>query len=423
MDSPSVPLSSSGSKHAKKADDYHTRKATYRGKEVEKGKEKEMRGSKRDKPTSLLDDHHHDESKCSSCAGHCETYCQAIMAPLGPDSGAEKMQIDECPPPKRAKATDAFSPDFLRLYYDTKHPGCDSSYLGRRKISFTLEHDIYVCYLSNHNANEMESSIREMCPYKIDIGVVYNVDDMTDYDDVRFCRTGADICHKCWPLMTIAIKVVGIALREDFGFEHILWVYIGRRGVHCWSQLQQISTDKLSLNASDFVIEAVPILTNLLQYQDLKVVDHASACLSRIADSFATSADKLDMLCSHVQPTRVYYGYCLYVQLLVRAGTMLVTVVSRSGKEIVKGGIQLSENRLPLKLLCFLVTGRIVAPLYSLRIHKSPITQRALHQGSSVLCLTHEIAFQGLELPLLILNAHLTIRKSHQTLHIVSNSG
>ncbi|MCO5568348.1 hypothetical protein L7F22_022047 [Adiantum nelumboides] len=65
------------------------------------------------------------------------------------------------------------------------------------------------------------------------------------------------------------------------------------------SQLKQISAGKLPSDAFDFVIEAVPILTNSLQYQDSKVVDHASVCLSKIADSFATSTEKLDMLCSH----------------------------------------------------------------------------------------------------------------------------
>jgi DNA primase small subunit len=124
-----------------------------------------------------------------------------------------------------------------------------------REWSFTLKDDVYVRYKCFSTAAEFKGALVKKLPVKIDIGAVYNAPpsmrqsvsqfkpeckelvfdiDMTDYDPVRNCCDGAAICHQCWPLMTAALEVVHTALVDDFGFKHILWVYSGRRGIHCW---------------------------------------------------------------------------------------------------------------------------------------------------------------------------------------------
>lgn len=133
----------------------------------------------------------------------------------------------------------------------------EKDYFYRREWSFTIEDDIYIRYQCFRSVDDMRESIKKRQPHKIDIGAVFNAlpkdhaslssdkfeplerelvfdIDMTDYDSVRTCCTGANICLKCWPYMTMAVKVVDQILREDFAFKHILWVYSGRRGVHCW---------------------------------------------------------------------------------------------------------------------------------------------------------------------------------------------
>jgi DNA primase small subunit len=63
--------------------------------------------------------------------------------------------------------------------------------------------------------------------------LVFDID-LTDYDPIRTCCSGANICNRCWQWITMAIKVIDASLRDDFGFKHIMWVYSGRRGAHAW---------------------------------------------------------------------------------------------------------------------------------------------------------------------------------------------
>uniref|UniRef100_A0A4W5NBM7 DNA primase AEP n=1 Tax=Hucho hucho TaxID=62062 RepID=A0A4W5NBM7_9TELE len=132
-------------------------------------------------------------------------------------------------------------PDILPLYYSRLFPF--SQYYRWLEYGGVTKN-----YFQNRDTlNELEKEMQKMNPYKIDIGAVYSHRpkqyntvksgsfqalekelvfdvDMTDYGDFRSCCSAADICPKCWTLMTIVIRILDRALGDVFGF----------RGVHCW---------------------------------------------------------------------------------------------------------------------------------------------------------------------------------------------
>ena len=187
-------------------------------------------------------------------------------------------------PPAASSVGRREPPDALSVYYDQIFPwgafaawqNCASAGLGagregfsRREFSFTLRDDnsaaaggarrrrgIVLRNWHFQTADALREEVRRVRPCKFDIGalslangdtrrlgvqasqqqkeLVFDID-LTGYDGMRVCCSGdTAVCEACWVLVTVAIKILDAALRQDFGFVHVFWVFSGRRGVHCW---------------------------------------------------------------------------------------------------------------------------------------------------------------------------------------------
>lgn len=147
---------------------------------------------------------------------------------------------------------------FKTLFEWLNHaPGVPSKSFIHREIAFTLHNDAYLRYQSFPTHEAMKREVVRLVPSRFEIGPVYSSDprdrksltkaafralekelvfdiDLTDYDAVRACCTGTQICVRCWWYVVFAIRVVDEALRQDFGWTQIMWVYSGRRGAHAW---------------------------------------------------------------------------------------------------------------------------------------------------------------------------------------------
>lgn len=146
-----------------------------------------------------------------------------------------------------------FKPIFQWLNHSPK-PGRD---ITNREFAMAFRSGAYKRYNSFNTVQEFKAQIQRANPDRFEIGAIYNKPpkerdsvlktemkplekelvfdiDMDDYDGYRTCCSGAQVCEKCWKFISLAMKIINIALEEDFGWEDFIWVFSGRRGAHCW---------------------------------------------------------------------------------------------------------------------------------------------------------------------------------------------
>ena len=212
----------------------------------------------------------------------------------------------EEPVPKRHQPQEEFSPELLRMYYDRIFPAnlmcrwlgygsqheenASAKLLPHREFSFTTGDDVYIRYLSYDNPAGLKKDLLAKLPHKIDIGAIFSaaprdhkkyklfeplqrefiIDiDLTDYDFLDVDVKRLETCDRCWPLMYLALRVLTTALREDFGFDHLLWVYSGRRGIHCWvcDTAARVMSNEVRSAVADYLGPKLNAATGRLQIQ------------------------------------------------------------------------------------------------------------------------------------------------------------
>lgn len=175
-----------------------------------------------------------------------------------------------------------FKPIFTWLNHSPK-PGRD---MINRELAMAFRSGAYKRYNSFDSVQEFKNQIQRANPDRFEIGAIYNKPprnmdsilkaemkplekevvfdiDMDDYDSYRTCCSGASVCSKCWKFISLAMKVINVALVEDFGYEDFIWVFSGRRGAHCWV------SDKRSRLLSDIQRRSVLDYMNVVRERNL----------------------------------------------------------------------------------------------------------------------------------------------------------
>lgn len=155
-----------------------------------------------------------------------------------------------------------------------------------REFAYEFRLGAYQRYNSYASAEEFKKAVVAANPTRFEVGAVYSVNpkerknlpksamrplskelvfdiDLTDYDEIRTCCSKTDICTKCWKFIQVATKIILAALKDDFGFDHMVWVFSGRRGAHCW--ISDERARHLDESARKAVVEYLDVLGSRTQ--------------------------------------------------------------------------------------------------------------------------------------------------------------
>ncbi|KAK6462043.1 hypothetical protein DFJ63DRAFT_139528 [Scheffersomyces coipomensis] len=153
-----------------------------------------------------------------------------------------------------------------------------------REFAYEHRSGAYQRYNSYESQEDFKKSVVSANPTRFEVGAVYTVNpkerrnlpknalkpiskelvfdiDLTDYDDIRTCCQGTDICMKCWKFIRVGSKIIESALKEDFGFKHLVWVFSGRRGAHCW--ISDARARNLDEGTRKAIVEYMDVLSSM----------------------------------------------------------------------------------------------------------------------------------------------------------------
>ncbi len=191
----------------------------------------------------------------------------------------------------------------------------------RREFGFLLSEGVFSRNLSFKTLSDFKNFLIEKLPLQQFVGAVYDQGptfsnpiqklnwsyrelifdvDLDAYDAVRRCdcKGSKQVCEDCWSLAQDAALFLDETLRIDFGFEDLIFVFSGRRGIHCW--VRDSVAKELDSEQRSAIVSYLTMITDEKRSQKLEEIPKYAKTLrervfQKIAKSFFLNVSKEDL--------------------------------------------------------------------------------------------------------------------------------